>query len=398
MTSNNIEQTRIDFPGWPEYSEEEIDAVAEILRSGKGNYWFGEHGRKFEEEFAEYCGGGFALTAGNGTLALEMALHGLGVGPGDEVIVTPRSFVASANCIVQLGATPVFADVDRESQNITPSTIEEKITGKTRCIIAVHLAGWPCEMKEIMNLAAENDIYVIEDCAQAHGAEINGKRAGAWGHAAAFSFCQDKIISTGGEGGMLLTNDEELWAKAAALRNHGKDPRKYNPGTMGTKEQGLPDTFGSNYRMTEMQSCMGRIQLQHLDDWVQKRQANAAMLDDVIKNCGAARATIPPPHVTHAYYKYYFFADTANLKDDWNRNRIIEAISGEGIPCGAGTSAEIYQLDAYSGGTSDPGQRLTVARELGETGIMLPVPPNYNADCMTYMCNTVQSVLNTAVR
>ena len=244
------------LPDWPVYSDDEIEAVVGVLKSGKGNYWFGEQGKTFEKEFAQYCDARFALTTGNGTLALEMALHGLGVGEGDEVIVTPRSFVASVNCIVRIGATPVFVDVDRDSQNITVTSIEEKLSPRTRCIITVHLAGWPCEMQEIMELAESRKLVVIEDCAQAHGAEINGRRTGGWGHAAAFSFCHDKIISTGGEGGMLVTNDEELWARAAALRNHGKDPRKYNPGTMGTSGTGLPDGFGSNYRMTEMQCAL----------------------------------------------------------------------------------------------------------------------------------------------
>lgn len=396
MSNKKSVQEEIPLPAWPVYGTEEIEAVSEVLRAGKGNYWFGEHGRKFEKEFANYCGTAFALTAANGTLALEMALHGLGIGQGDEVIVTPRSFVASANCIVQLGATPVFADVDRESQNITVSSIKDKVTSKTRGIITVHLAGWPCEMKEIVEFANEKGIYVIEDCAQAHGAEVHDKRVGSWGHASAFSFCQDKIISTGGEGGMLVTNDEEIWAKAAALRNHGKDPRKYNPATMGTSGTGAPDAFGSNYRMTEMQSCMGRIQLGKLDQWLTKRRNNATKLDEALAACAVARTVKPPKHIYHAYYKYYFFINLDMLNSDWDRARLIKSISESGIPCSAGTSPEIYRLEAYSTGDTRDMDSLPSAKELGETSIMLPVQPNYDEDCISYICNTVCNILNAA--
>ncbi len=384
------------LPPWPVYSEDEIEAVSTVLRAGKANYWFGEHGKLFEKEFADYCGSRFALTAGNGTLALEMALHGLGIGQGDEVIVTPRSFVASANCIVQAGARPVFADVDPDSQNITAASIAEKISAKTRAIIAVHLAGWPCEMNDIMDLARDRSISVIEDCAQAHGATLNGIKAGSLGHAAAFSFCHDKIISTGGEGGMLVTDDESAWGRAAALRNHGKDPRAYEAGVMGTQEQGQKDTFGSNFRMPEPQSVIGRKQLAMLDDWLVKRRRNAAMLDKSLDELAAVRVTVPPAHIEHAYYKYYFFLKPQALKAGWDRSRVIAAIAEKGIPCSPGTSGEIYALEAYSESDFAIDRELPVAHELASTSVMLPVPPTYDESCMEYVCDCVSDIMSEA--
>jgi dTDP-4-amino-4,6-dideoxygalactose transaminase len=209
------------FPAWPSFTEEEANAVRDVLLSNKVNYWTGQEGREFEKDYARYTGRRHAIALHNGSLALELALYAFGIGNGDEVITTPRTFIASASCAVLRGARPVFAEVDRDSQNITVATIEQAITKKTKAIIPVHLAGWPCEMDEIMALANKHKIVVIEDCAQAHGAIYKGKPVGSFGHAAAFSFCQDKIITTGGEGGMLVLNDEEAWSRAWAYKDHG---------------------------------------------------------------------------------------------------------------------------------------------------------------------------------
>ena len=392
----NSSTSSFSLPTWPHYSEEEINEVASVLRRGKGNYWFGEQGRCFEEEFAGYCKVSFGLAVANGTLALELALHGLGLGEGDEVLVTPRSFVASANCIVLAGGRPVFVDVDPVSQNITAEAVARSITKKTRAIIAVHLGGWPCEMEEIMRVAKERNLYVIEDCAQAHGAEYKGQKVGAIGHVAAFSFCHDKIISTGGEGGMLVTNDESIWGRAAAMRNHGKDPRKYNPGILGTRNNGEADTFGSNHRMTEMQSCIGRVQLKNVESWLETRRRNAGILDDMLSRFSAVRRVIPPAHLRHAYYQYYFFVEKDKLSDGWDRSRIIAEIYDRGIPCSAGSTAEIYELESFSGGEFAVAEHLTVARQLGSSSVMLPVPHVYDEKCMQFICEAVDEVLQNA--
>jgi dTDP-4-amino-4,6-dideoxygalactose transaminase len=199
------------FSPWPSFSQQEIDAVSQVLRTNKVNYWTGQEGRKFEKEFADFTDCQHAVAVANGTLALDLALKTLDIGIGDEVIVTPRTFIASISSIVNTGATPIFADVELDSQNISAHTIRQVLTEKTKAIICVHLAGWPCEMDDIMTLAKQHSLYVIEDCAQAHGAKYKGRSVGSIGHIGAWSFCQDKIMTTGGEGGMLTTNDETLW-------------------------------------------------------------------------------------------------------------------------------------------------------------------------------------------
>jgi dTDP-4-amino-4,6-dideoxygalactose transaminase len=260
---------------WPHYSSDEVEAAAEVLRSGRVNYWTGDHCRKFEAEFADYIGGGRAIALANGTLALELALRALDIGPGDEIIVTPRSYFASASCINIVGAIPVFADVDLDSQNITAETIAPMLTVNTRALLPVHLAGWPCDMAEIMDLAREHRLKVVEDCAQAHGARLDGHIMGSFGDVAAFSFCQDKIMSTAGEGGMLVTSDEVAWRSAWEFKDHGKNFDKVCSDDHPTGFRWLHDSFGSNYRMTEIQGAIGRIQLGRLDQWVERRRYNA---------------------------------------------------------------------------------------------------------------------------
>ena len=386
------------LPPWPAYSEAELAAVTEVLRSGRGNYWLGEHGLALEREFADYCGSRYGLAVGNGTLALQLALHALGIGAGDEVIVTPRSFVASANCIVLCGARPVFADVDRDSQNLTPESVERVITPRTRAIMAVHLAGWPCDMPGLMRLASDRGLYVIEDCAQAHGAAVAGRKVGSFGQTAAFSFCQDKIISTGGEGGLLLTADEELWAQAAAYRNHGKDPRKVNPGARDFEFQWQHDTVGSNYRMLEVQSVLGRLQLSKLEDWIAIRARNAAVLTAGLLGQAAARTTNPGADIRHAYYKYYFFIQPEALKSGWNRPRLLAEIGAAGVPCSIGVSPEIYREPAYVQRGLAPASRLPVAAELCETSMVVPVHPTLTETIVGEMCDIICSVLKSATR
>jgi len=196
---------------WPYYAPDEVQAVTDVLLSGKVNYWTGQVSRQFEQAYADYLGVKHTIAVANGTLALDLAWVALGIGQGDEVIVTSRTFLASVSSIVLAGAKPVFADVDVDSQNITVDTIKAVLTPKTKAIICVHLAGWPCDMPAIMAFAREHNLYVIEDCAQAHGAQINGQAIGSFGDIAAFSFCQDKIMSTGGEGGLVATNNSDCW-------------------------------------------------------------------------------------------------------------------------------------------------------------------------------------------
>ncbi|MCB1757202.1 MAG: DegT/DnrJ/EryC1/StrS aminotransferase family protein, partial [Gammaproteobacteria bacterium] len=312
---------------WPCYSDEEIEKVSSILRSGKVNYWTGEEGRLFEREFAEYIGTRYAIAIANGSLALDLIIQALGISPGDEVIVSPRTFIASVGCIVSAGAIPVFADVDPDSQNITATTVRASLTAKTKAIICVHLAGWPCDMDEIMDIAKDKGLWVIEDCAQAHGATYKGRAVGSLGHVAAFSFCQDKIISTGGEGGMITTNDENLWDKIWSLKDHGKSYKAVFEQTHSPGFRWVHNSFGTNARMTEMQSAIGRIQLRRLSDWNRQRRSYAQAILSHCAKYSVLRAPQPGEEINHAYYKCYVFVVTEKIRADWNRNRIIQEVS-----------------------------------------------------------------------
>ncbi|HET7649496.1 MAG TPA: DegT/DnrJ/EryC1/StrS aminotransferase family protein [Gammaproteobacteria bacterium] len=384
------------FPPWPSFTEDEANAVRDVILSNKVNYWTGTLGREFEKDYAAYTGRRHAIALHNGTAALELALYAFGIGPGDEVVTTPRTFIASASCAVMRGAKPVFADVDRDSQNITTASIEKVITKKTKAIIPVHLAGWPCAMDKIMELADKYDLVVIEDCAQAHGATYNGKPVGSFGHAAAFSFCQDKIITTGGEGGMLVLDDEEAWASAWAFKDHGKSydavyNRNHPPGF-----RWLHESFGTNWRMLEVQAVLGRMQLQKLDAWVAKRRENAAYLTERLAGHPALRIPQPDSDTGHAYYKYYAFINPDHLRDGWTRDRIMQAVNDEGVPCYSGSCSEIYLEKAFDQDNLRPHVRLGVARELGETSLMFLVHPTLGESQMNQTADAVLKVLERA--
>lgn len=384
------------FAPWPSPSAEEIEAASAVLRSGRLNYWTGDEGRKFEAEFASFAGCRHAIALANGSVALELALYALGIGAGDEVIVSSRTFIASASCAVMRGATPVFADVDPVSQNITPNAIRQALSPRTKAIIAVHLAGWPCEMDAIMALAREHGLKVIEDCAQAHGATYKGRPVGSMGDAAAFSFCQDKIMSTGGEGGMLTTNDEALWKRAWSFKDHGKSydaavaAQQSSPGY-----RWLHESFGTNWRLTEMQSAIGRVLLSRLPGAVARRRKNARILNECFRQLPALRVTIPPEEIAHAYYKYYVFLRPELLREGWNRDRVQAAIVAEGIPCFSGSCSEVYLEKAFPESLR-PGRRLPVAQQLGESSLMFLVHPTLSEEEMVDTARAVEKVMREA--
>jgi len=363
------------FSSWPSYTQEEADTVSKVLLSNKVNYWTGSECRDFETEFAAWADTEYAIALANGTLALELALKVIGLQAGDEVVVTSRTFIASVSSIVSVGAVPVFADVDADSQNITAQSIASVLSNKTKAIICVHLAGWPCDMDPIMALAADKNLYVIEDCAQAHGARYKGRSVGSIGHIAAWSFCQDKIMTTGGEGGMVTTSDQRLWSKMWSYKDHGKSwqavfEKEHAPGF-----RWLHDSFGSNYRMTEMQAAIGRLQLQKLAHWTEKRQSNAKKIWDCGRQFDALRVPAVPDHVDHAAYKCYLFVRPEKLNNGWDRDRIVSEIVALGIPCFTGSCSEVYLEKAFDDTGWRPQQRLPTAKKLGETSIMFLVHP-----------------------
>ena len=293
-TGNGSNEAGQTVANWPQFDEEQISDVVAVLRSGKVNAWTGNKVREFEQAYAALLGRRHAIALANGTVALDVALHAIGLQPGDEVIVTPRSFVASASCVPMAGGVPVFADVDAESQAMTAESIAAVLTPRTRAVIVVHLAGWPADMDAIMRLARQSGIVVIEDCAQAHGAEFGGRPAGHFGDIAVFSFCQDKIITTGGEGGLLAMDDDAIWNRAWSFKDHGKVHGSANgkPGPVGFRW--LIETFGSNYRMIEIEAAIGLRQLQRLPSWLAQRAANAAILMDAFRDLPGLRTPEPP--------------------------------------------------------------------------------------------------------
>lgn len=386
----------IDLPSWPNYSKEEADIVSRVLLSNKVNYWTGQEARQFEVEFASYFNSNFAIALANGTLALDLALNALDIGAGDEVIVTSRSFIASASAVVNCGARAVFADVDRDSQNVTAESIAAVITSKTKAVICVHLSGWPCDMKSIMTIADQYGLVVIEDCAQAHGAKFDGSSVGTFGAVSAWSFCQDKIMTTGGEGGMVTTDDEALYKKMWSFKDHGKSFDKVKKPATSTAFKWIHDSIGTNWRLTEMQSALGRFQLGKLCDWVDQRRANVSAINMSLADTDGLRLTLPDDSIYHACYKYYFFIEPEQLKPDWDRNRIVAEVHSRGVPCFTGTCPEIYREKAFVGlyGEQEP---LIVAQELGETSVMLNVHPGITPAQSALCAQIIQEVMGSAV-
>ena len=393
------------FSPWPSFTQEEADAVSQVLLSNKVNYWTGTECREFEKEFAAWAGTDYAVALANGTLALDVALQAMGIGEGDEVIVTPRSFIASVSTVVNAGAIPVFADVDNNTGNISATTIAPKITDKTKAIICVHLAGWPCDMDEIMALAEQHNLWVIEDCAQAHGANYKGQPVGSIGHVGAWSFCQDKIMTTGGEGGMVTTNDKVLWQKMWEYKDHGKNydsiyHKQHPPGF-----RWLHDSFGTNWRMMEIQAVIGRIQLKKMAEWTNIRTQNAKILRDALTQFVGEQQFLRIPDIefhqvmggdsVHAYYKYYVYVRPENLPENINRDSILNALNEKKIPCFSGSCSEIYLEKAFDNHPSRPNGRLTVAKELGETSLMFLIHPTLTTNEMQTIATTTVDVLTT---
>jgi dTDP-4-amino-4,6-dideoxygalactose transaminase len=398
-----------NFAPWPSYTVEESEAVQRVLLSNKVNYWTGTETREFEKEFAAWAGTSYAVALANGTLALDVALKALGIGPGDEVVVTPRTFIASVSCVVNVGAVPVFADVEIDSGNISADTISKVLTPKTKAVICVHLAGWPCDMDPIMTLANQHNLKVIEDCAQAHGARYKGQSVGSIGHVGAWSFCQDKIMTTGGEGGMVTTNDKALWRDMWSFKDHGKSyeavyERQHPPGFRWVHE-----SFGTNWRMLEMQAVIGRLQLKRMAQWHSSRAANSEAIANVCSRFAALTVPVFKCSATtcmrncasqtgcqHAHYKFYAYVDPSKLNDGWTRDKIIEAITEHGVPCYQGSCSEVYLEKAFDNTGWKPRARLANAQQLGERSLMFLVHPTLSMQDIEKTCDAIAHVMQLA--
>jgi dTDP-4-amino-4,6-dideoxygalactose transaminase len=383
---------------WPVFDEDQVNAVSDVLRSGKVNYWTGQVGREFEKEFAAWCGSKKSLAISNGTATLELILRGLRLKPGDEVITTPRTFIASSSACAFHGIKPVLADIDTDSGNITPETVAPLITNKTRAILPVHLGGWPCDMEGFLELAEKHKLHIIEDCAQAHGAAINGKSVGTWGIANSWSFCQDKIMTTGGEGGMVTTDDEELWARMWSLKDHGKNydtvyNRPHPPGF-----RWLHETWGTNWRMTEMQAALGRVQIQRMPDWHIERKANAERFLSHLSELGGIRIPLPDAKYTHAWYRLYVYVRPETMKDGWNRDRIQSECGARGVNLSVGSCSEIYKERAFQMCHLGPSQPLQGAAELTDTAIAFLVHPGLTPEMIDETASIFAEVVRQATR
>lgn len=373
------------LPRWPRFTAAQIEAAERVLRSGRVNYWTGDECRLFEEEFAEFVGSRYAVAVANGTVALELALRALGVSHGDEVLVPSATFIATASAVVACGARPICVDVDLDSQSMTRATLEPHLTERTRGIVPVHLLGWPAPMSEILEFAREHELFVLEDCAQAHGATYKGQTVGSLGDAAAFSFCQDKILTTGGEGGMVVTSHERVWRRVWEQKDHGKSydavfHRDHPPGFRWVHE-----SFGTNARMTELQAAIGREGLVELPEWLERRKKNAAHLDEFFAELPYFRVPSVPDHCRHAYYKYGVFVQPEELPNGWSRDALLQRIVSKGVPCYQGICPEIYREKAFPNAGWAPEGRHENAQKIWETGLMFLVHPPLGEDHMAHV-------------
>ena len=382
---------------WPCFSAEEQEAVARVIGSNRVNYWTGEETRAFEAEFARWAGSRHAIAMANGTLALEAALKALGIGPGDEVVVTPRTFIASVSCVINEGAIPVFAEVDPDGGVITPDSVRAVMTERTRAVIPVHLGGWPCDMAGFKALSDETGVAVVEDCAQAHGATIGGRSVGTFGAIGAWSFCQDKIMTTGGEGGMVTTDDEALWSRMWSYKDHGKSFDRMFGESRTPGFNWVHESFGSNYRMLEVQAVVGRIQLRRMADWHERRTRNAFALADALSAFqNAIRVPMPGEGMEHAFYRLYAYVRPQGLRAGWDRDRIVESLNARGLPAFQGSCSEVYLEKAFNGTGFAPEKRLPVARELGETSIAFLVHPTLMQADIAEASSAIEAVFSEA--
>ena len=398
-----------NFSSWPSFTNEDADAIKKVLLSNKVNYWTGNESRQFEKKFAEWCGVKYAVALANGTLALDLALKALDIGAGDEVIVSPRTFIASISCIVNAGAKPIFSDVDINSGNINADKIEGLISSRTKAIICVHLAGWPCDMDPIMELAEQHGLKVIEDCAQAHGAIYKGRSVGSIGHIGAWSFCQDKIMTTGGEGGMVTTSDESLWRKMWAYKDHGKSYEAVYERQHPKGFRWLHESFGTNWRMLEIQAILGLIQLKKISEWTNKRTSNALRILTACSNLRVLRTPnflceqnkcaqncFKETSCRHAFYKLYVYIKPEEIRPEWNRDRIVDEINKREVPCFQGTCSEVYLEKAFDNTEFKPVKRLVNAKALGDTSLMFLVHPTLTDLEIQKTCDVISEVMGMA--
>ena len=344
----------------PQIGDEEIEAVTAVMRSGMLAQ--GKKVAELEEKFAEYCGAKHGIAVGNGTQALHIALLSMGIGKGDEVITTPFSFVASATSILFTGAKPVFADIDPKTFNISPDSIAEKITPRTKAVMPVHIFGLAAEMDKINKLATQHGLKVLEDSCQAHGAAINERRVGSMGDCAGFSFYPTKNMTTG-EGGIITTNDDEIADLAKKFRNHGMADRY------------VYEFLGYNFRMTDIAAAIGIVQLSKLEQMTKARIDNAAYLTE-----GLSAKGIDTPYVPDNY-RHVFHQYTIRVQD---RDNVAQKLRDEGVGSGIYYPKSLHKFDLLS----DYGSKgLDNSDKAAEEVLSLPVHPGLTREDMDTIIN-----------
>ena len=388
------------------YNQKQIKSAFEVLKKNKTNYWTGDHGRLFEREFSKYHDVKYSVCVSNGSVALEIALRALGLKKGSSVLVTPRSFIISASCVLNVGLKPIFADVDLNG-NVNIEGIRSDYKLGIKAIIVVHLNGLSCDLDPIVQFAKEKKLYLIEDCSQAHGAIYKGKKVGSFGDIATWSFCQDKIISTGGEGGMISTNNKKLWLTCWSIKDHGKNYNSVFYKKHKTGFRWLHDNLGSNYRMTEMQAAIGRIQLKNLDNQLKIRNAIANIYLNKLKDYYQKYHLLQKPDFKcqtcpfkqnekkcnkclHAFYRLNLFINKNKIK----QIKLIEQLNKNKINCSVGSCPEIYREKIFKKLKLYPKQRLLNAKLLGESSIMFPIDPNRSMAKVKTEINSIKKILN----
>ena len=387
-------KNKIKFSTWPSYSKTEAGLVRDVIQSNKVNYWSSETCKIFENNFSKYHGVKYATAVMNGSVALEIALKALDLKKNDEVIVTSKSFVISASAVLNIGAKPVFSDIEYESGNIDPNFVKKLINKKTKVIIVVHLSGWPCDMDKIIRLSKKFNIKIIEDCSQAHGAKINNKFVGSFGDLSIWSFCNDKIMTTGGEGGMITTNNKNYYKKVNSYKDHGKNFSKIKNNKNKIGFQYVHDDFGSNYRMTAMQSAIGIYQLKQLKSWVSKRFNHYKYFLNSLKNINGLIIPKLPKNIIHASYRMYVYLDYSKIKKKISVREVIKMIRSYGVPCSTGACSEIYREIIFKKYFKKPIKRLKNAKLSDETSIAFFINPFSKVAEVDLMVNSIKKVLN----
>jgi dTDP-4-amino-4,6-dideoxygalactose transaminase len=388
------------------YNKKQIDSVVKILKKNQTNYWTGEECKNFEKEFSNYHNIKYSVAVSNGSVALEIVLKALKLKPTAAVIVAPRSFIISASCVLNMGLKPIFADVDLNG-NVNIEGIKKAYKPGVKAIIVVHLNGLSCDLDPIVKFAKEKKLYLIEDCSQAHGAIYKGKKVGTFGDIATWSFCQDKIISTGGEGGMISTNNKKLWEKCWSYKDHGKNYNSVFYKKHKTGFRWLHDNLGSNYRMTEIQAAIGRIQLKSLDNQLKIRNGIANIYlnelndyyqkyhllqkpDFKCQTCPFKQNEKKCNKCLHAFYRLNLFINKNKIK----QIELIEQLNKNKINCSVGSCPEIYREKIFKKFKFYPKQRLSNAKLLGETSLMFPIDPARSMAKVKTEINSIKKIFN----